>query len=73
MPQVRVSGLGLLAVPLVGHRPAEQLLHMTSHIHGVLEIKVPIGIQHAVSPDRTAAKMVNGKQCYSIIMDGLHS
>lgn len=51
MQQVQVSGSGLLAAPLVGHRPAKQLLHMTSHIHRVIQVKVPIWIQHAVTTE----------------------
>ena len=50
--QLQVSASGLLAAPLVGHRPAKQLLHMTGHIHGVLQVEVPIWIQHVLTTDQ---------------------
>lgn len=47
---------GLLTAPLVGQGSAEQLLYMACHIHGVLQVKVSICIQHGVTPDRTTAE-----------------
>lgn len=44
------KGSGLLAAPLALYRPPEELLHMPCHIHGVVQVKVSVSVQHRVSP-----------------------
>lgn len=56
MPQVQVSGLGLLTAPLVGHRSTEQLLHMAGHVHRVVQVEVSICIQNGVTSERTTER-----------------
>lgn len=46
----RGQGSRLLATPLTLHRPSQKLLHMPRHVHGVIEVKVAVSVQHGVSP-----------------------
>ena len=57
--QVQDPGSGLLTAPLVGHRPAEQLLHMARHVHRVIQVEVSICIQHGVSPERRQPREIH--------------
>lgn len=42
-------GSGLLAAPLALYGPPQKLLHMSRHVHGVIEVKVSVRIQHRVT------------------------
>lgn len=44
------KGSGLLTAPLALYRPPEELLYMPCHIHGVVQVKLSVSIQHRVTP-----------------------
>lgn len=44
------QGSGLLAAPLALYRPAEELLDVPRHVHGVVQVKVSVRVQHWVTP-----------------------
>lgn len=47
-----LTASGLLAAPLAGHGPPEQLLHVPRHVHRVLQVEVSVCVQHGVVPGR---------------------
>lgn len=44
------QGSGLLAAPLALCGPPEELLYMPCHIHGVVQVKLSVRVQHRVTP-----------------------
>lgn len=44
------QGSGLLAAPLALRGPPEELLYMPCHIHGVVQVKLSVRVQHRVTP-----------------------
>lgn len=41
---------GLLAAPLALHGPPEELLHVSRHVHGVVQVEFLVRVQHGVAP-----------------------
>lgn len=44
------QGSGLLAAPLALHGPPQELLHVPRHVHGVVQVKLSVRVQHGVTP-----------------------